>query len=133
MPSTGGILALDLSLQTGWAYGCFGERPVWGNWLLGRMDASGEALAVLQDHANQVMREYRPRAIAYEAPIPAKHNPSSSAVIELLIQLAGMAKVIAVRHQVPYFHQHAGGPQARAWCRAAWALGADQAGDHRMG
>jgi Holliday junction resolvasome RuvABC endonuclease subunit len=113
MPSGNGIIALDLSLTTGWAYGCFGERPVWGNWRLGRMESSGEALAVLEDYVHEAILKYQPRLLAYEAPIPAKHNPSSSAVIELLIQLAGIAKLISVRHRIPYFHQNVGEARKR--------------------
>jgi len=146
--SPGGILALDLSLQTGWAYGCFNERPVWGNWCLGRMESSGEALAVLEDYCDDVIKRFRPRLVVYEAPIPAKHNPSSSAVIELLLQLAGVAKLISVRHRLPYFHQNVGEarravlgaapkgktevvkPQIIAWAaRRGWAAQDDEADD----
>ena len=112
-PSPGGLLALDLSLTTGWSYGCFGERPIFGHWFLGRMDNSGAALAVLEDQTNDAIELYRPRALVYEAPLPAKHNPSSSDVIELLLQLAGIVKLISVRHQLPYYHQHVGEARKR--------------------
>jgi Holliday junction resolvasome RuvABC endonuclease subunit len=106
MPAPGGILALDLSLTTGFAYGVFGERPVWGHWQIGRMEASGEALAVLEDHCDDAIRWHRPRALVYEAPIPANRSSNGAYTIELLLQLAGIAKLIAVRHGIPYYHQN---------------------------
>lgn len=107
MAAPGGLLTLDLSLTTGWAYGSLGEKPVWGNWFLGKMAAAGEALAVLEDHCDDAIRLHRPRALVYEAPIPANRSKNGADTIELLIQLCGIAKLIAVRHGIPYYHQNA--------------------------
>lgn len=108
MPAAGGILTLDLSLTTGWGYGCLGQRPIWGVWPLGVMARSGEALAVLEDHCDDAIKLHRPGALVYEAPVPANRSKNGADTIELLLQLCGIAKLIAVRHGIPYFHQHCG-------------------------
>lgn len=106
MPGPGGVLALDLSLTTGFAYGNLGERPIWGHWNIGKMSSSGEALAVLEDHCDDAIRLHRPRALVYEAPIPANRSKNGADTIELLLQLCGIAKLISVRHGIPYYHQN---------------------------
>ncbi len=115
MPAPGGILALDLSLSsTGYSYGAWGERPIFGHWKIGSLSHPGEAYAVLEDYCDDAIKVFRPRALVYEAPLPThrqidKSNPnatrSTNEIAITLIRLGGIVELIAVRHGLKYYHQ----------------------------
>jgi Holliday junction resolvasome RuvABC endonuclease subunit len=100
MAGPGGILALDLSLSSGWGYGMLGERPSWGRWSLGKMaDGHGVVCARLEDHIDDAIRLHRPRALVYEAPFISERQ-SNAATAFLLLGLATVAELIATRHEI---------------------------------
>jgi hypothetical protein len=102
----GGILALDLSLSTGWAYGQLGEKPNWGRWSLGRVAEGGAVFARLEDEIDDAIRLHRPRALIYEAPLPAnRQNDNTTA--KLLLGLPAVVELIAYRHRIECFWQNA--------------------------
>ena len=115
-PKPGGILSLDLSMSsTGWSVGDFGERPVFGHWELGRMSDQGSAYAVLEDRIDDAIKIYRPRLVAYEAPLPThrkidKQNPHATRqtndIAIMLIRLGGVVELICARHEIAYYHQN---------------------------
>ena len=107
MAGPGGILALDLSLTTGHAYGRLGERPVWGHWNLGRMAEGGAVYARLEDEIDDAIKIHRPRLIAYEAPLPANRQNQNN-VAKLLLGLPAIVELICYRHSIPHYFQHAG-------------------------
>jgi hypothetical protein len=114
MISAGGILSLDLSLSsTGFAYGCYGERPVFWAKPVGKLAAPGEAYAVLEDYCDAAIRAHKPRAVTYEAPLPTHRKinkegdgaRSTNEIAITLIRLGGIVELISTRHRLPYYHQ----------------------------
>jgi len=112
MPKPGGILSLDLSLTTGFAYGGWGERPVFGHWNLGKMmNGHGTICCRLEDHIHDAIEFHRPRAIVYEAPfIPMRQENAN--VGKLLLGLATATEMASTRQSLPVYDQTAN--QARA-------------------
>lgn len=70
MSDTGGILALDLSLTTGWAYGGVREiAPRFGRWRLnGGLHNMGEAWVDLQNRLEDFCALQKPSLIVYALP-----------------------------------------------------------------
>lgn len=99
MPAPGGILTLDLSLTTGWAYGSLGEKPCWGHWFLGKMERPGRVYACLEDEIDDAIRLHQPRHIVYEAPF-APQAQTNAQVGKLLLGLPAIVELIAERHTV---------------------------------
>lgn len=65
------IFALDLGQRCGFAFGCPGERPISGAWILKRKDekrrvAAGNLIAILND----TWASARPSIVVKEAPLP---------------------------------------------------------------
>jgi hypothetical protein len=95
----GGVLALDISLATGWCWG--DERhiktgPVWGVWLLPPRAGLGCRLVALENELIDAIQLHQPAVIAIEAPMPAGVKGSAETA-RLLICLAAMADVAAYR------------------------------------
>jgi hypothetical protein len=121
MPSPGGALCLDLSFSsTGYAYGCLGEKPVFGSQTIGKLDRPGRAYAVLEDHCDDWIRTFQPSCVVYEAPLPTnrKSKPgentrqtNDSAIGQ--IRLGAIVELISQRHEVRCFHQHCGAARAK--------------------
>ncbi len=112
MAPPGGVLACDLALRSGWAYGDLNQRPVWGSWNLGKMaDGLGTVFCRLEDEMHDAIVLHRPRAVVYEAPFIAGRQQHAE-VAKLLMGLATVAEMISSRHSVRCYHQTAN--QARS-------------------
>jgi hypothetical protein len=99
MPGGGGVLALDISLSTGWCWG--DERhlvtgPVWGVWLLPPNAALGRRLVAFENELADAISLHQPAVIAIEAPMPAGVKGSAETA-RLLLCLAGTAEATAYR------------------------------------
>lgn len=70
MSEQGGILALDLSLTTGWAYGGLrANTPQIGRWFLnGGLARMGESWVDLQNRLEDLMAVQRPSLVVYALP-----------------------------------------------------------------
>jgi Holliday junction resolvasome RuvABC endonuclease subunit len=66
----GGLLALDLSSQVGWAYGRPGQRPVNGTWVLPWIGGSGAKFASFENELAAAVELYDPAHLVVEAPLP---------------------------------------------------------------
>jgi Holliday junction resolvasome RuvABC endonuclease subunit len=66
----GGIFALDLSSQVGWAYGRPGQRPVNGTWVLPHIGGSGARFASFENELAAAVELYDPAHLVVEAPLP---------------------------------------------------------------
>ena len=102
----GGILALDLSSRTGWAYGRPGDaRPLCGVWVLPR-GGLGRMLASFENELDDAITVHRPRLLFVEAPLPPGRQSGMLAVRQQL-GLAGAAESTAYRHGLRYREQAA--------------------------
>jgi len=134
-PTLGGILSLDLSTKTGWAYGPAAwrlRRPqCYGTWDLGSSKVSlAIPWAALVDALGDALTLYRPSLVVMEAPLPAQAQKHER-VARLLIGLCCMVELVCYRWGVECREQNA--IQVRksllnnarpdkadivAWCRA---------------
>lgn len=98
MPAAGGILALDLSLSTGWAYGCAEDAsPVSGYWVLPPTARGlGACYVALENELEDAIHLHRPALVAVEAPLVWKRQTSA----ELLLGLANIAEACCWRWDV---------------------------------
>ena len=100
-----GILALDLSERTGWAYGCVGDRqPLCGVWVL--EGDLGRRLASLENELEDAIVFHRPGLIMVEAPLPPTATSNASTWRQQLA-LAGVAEMAAYRHELRFREQAA--------------------------
>lgn len=94
----GGVLALDISLSTGW---CFGEArhiepgPVWGVWLLPPRADLGARIVAFENELADAIFVHQPSVIAIEAPMMGGKGSAETA--RLLLCLAGAAQSVAYR------------------------------------
>lgn len=127
----GGILALDLSTRTGWAYGVpGGGKPIFGTWVLGSSSADLAApWAALGDNLGAAIALHDPSLVVVEAPLPAMRQRSEN-IARLLIGMAVVAELVCWRRHVEYAEQDAGTIRSKlmskarpekseiiAWCR----------------
>lgn len=67
----GGVLALDLSQTTGWAYGAIGDRdPAFGVWHLPHTGGEGARYAAFENELAAAMAVWAPSRLVLEAPLP---------------------------------------------------------------
>lgn len=90
----GGVLALDLSLHTGWAYAHGFDGPISGVWNLGRVAELGRALSGLAGEVEAAITLYEPATIIFEAPL-TMGGQTSNANLRLLVGAAGVVEMIA--------------------------------------
>lgn len=106
MPGPGGILALDLSSWSGWAYGCRNDpQPVSGTWRLAP-GSLGRLLASFENELEDAITLHRPGLIMAEAPLPPTAR-SNAATWRQQLSLAGCAECAAYRHSIPFREQAA--------------------------
>lgn len=106
-PTPGGILALDLSLSTGWAYGGMNDlEPISGTWLL-RADGdtereAGKWFAALDNEVADAIDIFQPSEVIMEAPLGSKRQTSA----RVLLGLACHAESCCYRKSVSISEQH---------------------------
>lgn len=105
MPS--GVLALDISLSTGW---CFGEArhieagPLWGVWMLPTNGDLGRRLVAFENELADAIHLHQPLVVAIEAPLIGGKGSADTA--RLLLCLAGIAEATAYRWDRKYSECH---------------------------
>jgi len=78
----GGILWLDLSTTTGWAYGHTADVcPAWGVWVMPGMADLGRFGAAFENELCDSLHKFQPRLVGIEAAIPAHFQKSEQAAI----------------------------------------------------
>ncbi len=103
MPGVGGILAIDASPRCGWAYGCLGQRPVWGHWELGAIAQPGPLYGRLFDGIADAIKLHRPEQIVYEAPFAPQQQTNAKTGL-VLIGLCALVEFAACRYDVLCSH-----------------------------
>jgi Holliday junction resolvasome RuvABC endonuclease subunit len=115
-PTRGGILALDLARNTGWAYGTAGpgmDRPrSWGVWDLGSAARGGHGavLASLSDWIGDAFRLYRPSLVVMEAPLPPQAQTHANTA-RLMLGYCAVVELLCYRWSIPLREQ--GAPEVR--------------------
>jgi Holliday junction resolvasome RuvABC endonuclease subunit len=66
----GGIFALDLSRNCGWAYGRLGLPPLNGTWVLPFVGGEGARYASFENELAAALEVYQPSHLVVEAPLP---------------------------------------------------------------
>jgi len=106
MSAPGGVLALDLSYVTGWAYGCPEvDRPAYGTWHLPTHISWGAGFAALENELDDALEMFRPSEVAVEAPLDramaatARGTRNEEASFQQFA-LAGIVEASAYRHSV---------------------------------
>lgn len=97
----GGVLALDLSARTGWAYGHDHEAPAaHGVWKLGDTSSLGARASLLAGGLQDAIMLLQPRLVILEAPLPLPaQNHMTSARSQL--GLAVVAEMVCHEQAVP--------------------------------
>ena len=98
----GGVLALDISSRTGWAYGHADAPPIFDTWTLGKFDELGRACSSLAASLEAAIALHAPRLILFEAPIPKQQTSARG-----LIYLCGVVEMIAYEQSVRAREEHA--------------------------
>ena len=97
----GGILALDLSSVTGWAYGPLDwAAPEAGIWLLPKQGGEGARYAALENELIDVVDAWAPARIVCESPIPLPAMNNVTAAYQQL-GLRAIVKALAWRESIP--------------------------------
>src|SRR5215471_7966 len=74
----GGVLALDLSLRTGWCYGTLDDRkPVSGVWILPSMHNLGACFVALENELEDAIIRTQAQLVVMEAPLPDVRQTSA--------------------------------------------------------
>lgn len=96
----GGVLALDLSLRTGWAYGHDHAAPVHGVWVLGKTADLGAVFSGLAGELQDAIAVLAPSVVLMEAPLPPQ---AQTAAISARLQfgLAAVTEMICHEAGVP--------------------------------
>lgn len=99
------VLALDLSLRTGWAIGRPNEKPRWGVWELGRPDQDGDGrrFSCLASSLEDAFAAFDPDEVIYEAPISRQQTSA-----RLLIGLGAVVEMICSERSIRYCEEHVG-------------------------
>ena len=101
MSDKGGILALDLSSRTGWAYGLPGAVPITGVWILPAYAIDpGRCLAALGNELADALWLHQPSAVWVEAPMPAAAQTHHSTAMQQF-QLDGVVLETCYRWERP--------------------------------
>jgi Holliday junction resolvasome RuvABC endonuclease subunit len=99
-PPQGGVLALDLSLSTGWALGGINDAdPISGVWRLPGIDNLGRAFTALSNELEDAIALHQPRWVVAEAPLPDIRQTSA----RLLLGLSAHVESSCYRMGVPCF------------------------------
>lgn len=99
---TGGVLFLDLSTETGWAYGLPGSgQPHWGVWKLPDTFDLGRRMCAFENVLLEFFDKYRPSLVSIEAPLPANQQ-SNASTAEILIGLAIVTEMCAYRWKIKF-------------------------------
>ena len=99
----GGVLALDLSLTTGWAFGSPDETPICGIWKLPRF-IPGAAYNELQRVLTDACAALRPGLLFVEAPIMDYTQDSH----RLLLGLSAHVDSLGQQLSIPVREEHVG-------------------------
>lgn len=100
---SGGILSLDMATATGW---CFGlpiepwEGLHFGLWRLPAPTEAGRQFAAFENELLDVIDQFRPGLVVYEASLPPRFTGDAHHVAELLIGLQAMVEVSCYRHEI---------------------------------
>lgn len=101
MHTQGGILALDLSSRTGWAYGGKEDAaPLCGVWVLAPGEL-GKMLASFENELEDAIVFHKPSLIMVEAPLPPT-AVSNANVWRQQLGLAALAEATAYRHDIRF-------------------------------
>jgi hypothetical protein len=105
----GGILALDLSSVTGWAYGPVGaDRPLCGRWLLpGSIRERGIMFAALDNELDDAITLHQPVVVVSEAPLAPGRTVSTIEVWRQQLGLAGAVEQCCYRRSIRWREQAA--------------------------
>src|SRR3954470_9514869 len=104
LPAPGGILALDLSQTTGWAYGGIHDRaPACGFWRLPHIGGEGGRYAALENELSAAIEAFEPGQIILEKPLSfqALLGVSTAKVMQQQYTLRGIAYMLAYRFSLP--------------------------------
>lgn len=105
--SPGGVLALDISSFTGWAYGSDAHTlPSWGVWELSGIKNIAESCVGLANELIAAVRVLQPKRIVYEAPLTNAGHRVDPKIPFLLIGLAAHVESEAYRLSIPCRHYH---------------------------
>lgn len=118
MSNARGILALDLAIKTGWAYGEDFQAPRYG-----MINLNPESEPVPLGKRNSRLAAFledfitisRPVLIIYEAPVPRQQTSARG-----LVYLAGIVEMIAEEQGVPVREAHVGEPRKMILGRSAF-------------
>ena len=108
-PHQGGLLTLDLSTKTGFAYGHIGDpKPTGGVWLLGTSsNGLPRPWTALLDRLGDTLRMFEPSLVVFEAPLPAMRQKQEK-IARLLIGLAVLVETTCWRWDIECLEQDAG-------------------------
>jgi hypothetical protein len=99
----GGILCLDLSTETGWAYGHPGDpAPSWGVWKLPKHISRGAVGLAFENEFEGMLEAQKPVRVVYEAPLPPNLQSNADAGF-FTIGLAFTTEACAARWEIPVF------------------------------
>ncbi len=101
----GGVLALDVSLSTGWSYGQLYGAPVYGTWKIPK-GSLGLRMACLARHVRQAIIDLKPALIVFESPLNL-HVNRRVGTARLLMCLCGVVEMVAEDHGVPVLEESA--------------------------
>jgi crossover junction endodeoxyribonuclease RuvC len=108
MSDKGGILALDLSTRTGWAYGLPGAVPVTGVWMLPSYAIDpGRCLAALGNEFADAIWLHQPTQVWVEAPLSLSGQTHANTAMQQF-QLDGVVLETCYRWERPVRRAHAG-------------------------
>lgn len=119
-PGPGGVLALDLSRTTGWAYGGINDRePISGVWHLPGLDNLGRAFCALVSELEAACSAYQPGWVIAERPLFEKRQTSAS----LLQGLSYHAESTCFRLRIPFADESSTTIRARVMGRGRFPTG----------
>lgn len=103
------VLGLDIATKTGWAVdsAAQGPRPI-----LGTIDVGsdygylGRSMVVWERHLLELLKFYRPKVIAYEAPIEQKRGEAATNSLTTSMKLLGMVTVVQMLGYKLGLHLH---------------------------
>jgi hypothetical protein len=97
----GGILFLDLSSVTGWAYGVPGDRkPSCGAFQFPSFDESGATFSAAYEGVCDLLELYKPRRAMMEAPLPANTTLSNMGAWKCQIGLIAVAQLAGAHYGI---------------------------------
>ena len=123
-----GILTLDLSRHTGWAFGrAAGGTPLGGTWELpGIADGVGRPLAALCDKLADAITVHSPDLIVFEAPLPPSAM-KSVAWARFALAMVGVVELVAYRREVRVLEERVETARMKLLGKARWPGGRDTA------